>query len=154
MRGSPCCFKCINMGQLSPLAHKLYQDYGARLYVVALEIAPDQSAAEKILVDTFVKIHEQQLVQLDEHPPPIFISLIKLLLQTAHEHVYTDQLSYNFNLKRFEHTPLLQKLIGEQISLENYCNENQISRAEAAKEIRKEMMSIRKVKTSISQEYQ
>jgi len=41
------------MGHLSPLVHKLYQDYGVRLYVVALEIAPDQSAAEKILVDTF-----------------------------------------------------------------------------------------------------
>ena len=137
------------MGHFSPLVHKLYQDYGARLYVVALEIAPNQSAAEKILIDTFVKIHEQQLVQLNEHPPPVYISLIKLLLQTAHEHLYTDQLKYTFKLKQFEHTPLLHKLICEQISLENYCKENHISRAEAAKEIRKEMMSIRKVKSEM-----
>jgi hypothetical protein len=45
--------KRINMGHFAPLVHKLYQDYGATLYVVALEIAPDQSAAEKILIDTF-----------------------------------------------------------------------------------------------------
>lgn len=147
--------KCINMGHLSPSMHKLYQDYGARLYVVALEIAPDQSAAENILIETFVKIHQQQLVQLNEHPPPIYITLIKLLLQTAHEHLYTDQLKYNFKLKQFEHTPLLHKLICEQISLENYCKENHLSRAEAAKEIRKELMSIRKVKSEMptSQEH-
>ncbi len=53
MRGSPCCFKCINMGHLSPSVRKLYQDYGVKLYVVALEIAPDQSAAENILIETF-----------------------------------------------------------------------------------------------------
>ncbi len=147
MRGFPCCFKGINMGQSPPSVHKLYQDYGVRLYVVALEIAPDQAAAEKILTETFVKIHEQQLVQLNEHPPPIYITLIKLLLQIAHQHLYTDQTKCSFKLKQFEHTPLLQKLIGEQISLENYCQENQLSRAEAAKEIRKEMLSIRKVKS-------
>lgn len=138
--------KCINMGHFSPSVHKLYQDYGAKLYVLALEIAPNPSAAETILIETFVKFHQQQLVQLNEHPPPVYISLIKLLLQTAHEHLYTDQLKYNFKLKQFEHTPLLHKLICEQISLENYCRENHISIAEAAKEIRKEMMSIRKVK--------
>jgi hypothetical protein len=137
------------MGHLSPSVRKLYQDYGVRLYVVALEIAPDQAAAEKILTETFVKIHQQQLVQLNEHPPPIYITLIKLLLQTAHEHLYTDQMKYNFKLKQFEHTPLLQKLIGEQIDLENYCKENHLSRAEAAKEIRKELMSIRKVKSEM-----
>jgi len=137
------------MGHLSPSVHKLYQDYGVRLYVVALEIAPDQSATEKILVETFVKIHQLQLVQLNEHPPPIYSTLIKLLLQTAHEHLYTDQLKYNFKLKQFEHTPLLHKLICEQISLENYCKENQISRAEAAKEMRKELMSIRRTKREV-----
>ncbi len=36
------------MGHFSPLVHKLYQDYGAKLYVVALEIAPNQTVAEKI----------------------------------------------------------------------------------------------------------
>ncbi len=44
--------KCINMGHLSPLVHKLYQDYGVRLYVVALEIAPNPTVAETILIDT------------------------------------------------------------------------------------------------------
>jgi hypothetical protein len=135
------------MGHLSPLVHKLYQDYGVKLYVVALEIAPDQAAAEKIVIETFVKIHQQQLVQLNEHPPPSYITFIKLLLQTAHEHLYSDQLKYNFKLKQFEHTPLLHKLICEQISLENYCKENHLSRREAAKEMRKELMSIRKVKS-------
>ena len=143
------------MGHLSPLVHKLYQDYGVRLYVVALEIAPNPTVAETILADTFVKIHQQQLVQLNEHPPPIYITLIKLLLQTAHEHLYNDQLKYNFKLKQFEHTPLLHKLICEQTSLENYCKENHISRDEAAKELRKEMMSIRKLKSKMptSQEH-
>jgi hypothetical protein len=143
------------MGHFSPLVHKLYQDYGAKLYVVALEIAPNQSDAEKILIDTFVKAHQQQLVLFNEHPPPVYITLIKLLLQTAHEHLYNDQRKYNFKLKQFEHTPLLHKLICEQISLENHCQENNISRAEAAREIRKELMSIRKAKSKMptSQEH-
>lgn len=128
---------------------KLYQDYGSRLYMLALEIAPNQSAAEKILIDTFVKIHERQFIQVNEHPPPIYITLLKLLLQTAHQHSYTNQLKYNFKLKQFEHTPLLHKLIGEQMNLEHYCEENNISLAEAAKEIRKELMSLRKAKNEL-----
>lgn len=129
---------------------QLYQDYGARLYAVALEIAPNQAVAEKILTNTFVKIHQLQLIQVSDHPPPVYVSLIKLLLQTAKEYSYTDQVAFNFNLKQFEHTPLLQKLICEEINLENYCIENQISRIEAAKTIREEMMSIRKVKMNKS----
>lgn len=128
---------------------KLYQDYGSRLYVVALEVAPDQTTAEKILVDTFLKICPPKFIQLNEPPPLIYIALIKLLLQTAQEQLYDDQSPYNFKLKQFEHSPLLHKLICEQMSLNDYCEENHLSRAEVAKEIRKEVMSLRKAKGEI-----
>ncbi|AEE53467.1 hypothetical protein [Haliscomenobacter hydrossis] len=125
---------------------KLYHSYGTKLYSIALEIAPNQAAAEKILIGTFVKIHRQQSTLLNTHSPPIYITLIKLILQTAHEQLYTSQLKYNFTLKQFANTPLLNKLICEQISLENYCTENQLTRADAAKKIREELMSIRNSK--------
>lgn len=130
----------------SPIG-KLYQDYGPRLYLIALEIAPDQITAEKILVDTFLKIRQQQFNRLNEHQHLIYITLIKLLLQTAQEHLSTHQSNAKFELKQFEHTPLLHKLICEQISLEDYCKENHLSRTEAAHEIRKEVMLLRKAKS-------
>ncbi|HPH20351.1 MAG TPA: hypothetical protein PLE32_16290, partial [Haliscomenobacter sp.] len=108
---------------------KLYHSYGAKLYSIAMEIAPNQAAAEKILIGTFVKIHRQQSTLLNGHSPPVYITLIKLVLQTAHEQLYSNQLKYNFTLKQFANTPLLNKLICEQISLENYCTENQLTRA-------------------------
>ena len=128
---------------------KLYHSYGSQLYSIAMEIAPNQAAAEKILIGTFVKIHQQQSTQLNGHSPPIYLTLIKLILQTAHEQLGTSQLKYNFKLKHFANTPLLNKLICEQISLENYCTENQLTRADAAKKIREELMSIRNSKHKI-----
>ena len=95
---------------------KLYHTYGAKLYSIALEIAPNQAAAEQILIGTFVKIHRQQAALLNGHSPPVYIALIKLILQTAHEQLYTSQLKYNFKLKHFANTPLLNKLICEQIN--------------------------------------
>ena len=128
---------------------KLYHSYGSQLYSIAMEIAPNQAAAEKILIGTFVKIHRQQSTLLNGHSPPVYITLIKLVLQTAHEQLYSNQLKYNFTLKQFANTPLLNKLICEQISLENYCTENQLTRADAAKKIREELMSIRNSKHKI-----
>jgi hypothetical protein len=119
------------------------------LYGVAMEIAPNKTAAEKMLIGTFQKIHQQKLDQ--QNVPPPYMALVKLLIQTAHEQLYTGQLKYNFQLKQFENTPMLQKLICEQIDLENYCIQNQLTRSEMAKKIREEITSLRDFKKTDNQ---
>ena len=126
-----------------PILENLYNTYGPMLYGIALEISPAPKEAEEILIRTFHKIHEQNLLQAR---PALCATLIKLVIRTAHEQLNPGQLKNNFRLKQFESTPLIHKLLCEQISLENYGEENKLTRAEVAKRIREEFILLRNLK--------
>ena len=127
-----------------PTLENLYDTYSPMLYGIALEISPGQKEAEEILISTFHKIGKQNLLQ--QAHPSLCATLIKLIIRTAHEQLKPGQLKNNFRLKQFESTPLLHKLLCEQISLENYGDENKLARAEVAKRIREEFISLRNLK--------
>jgi len=112
------------------------------LYSIALEVSPSQKEAEEILINTFQKVYHQELPTFNY---PFFCAkLIRLLLQTAHEQLHIPhQSKNNFQLKRFKNTPLLHQLLCEQINLELYCEENNLTRSEAAKMLRKEFTYLR-----------
>ena len=126
---------------MNNLFENIYDKYSKMLYSIAEEISPSQKAAEEIQITTFKKVHKQNLIQ--QIYPSICVTLIKLLIQTAHEQIYHNELKHNFKLKQFENTPLLHKLLCEQINIESNCTENNLSRTEAGKILREEFNLLR-----------
>lgn len=114
------------------------------LYSIALEISPTPKVAEEVLISTFLKIDEQKSA-LQNHPS-LCVSLIKLVIQTAHEQFSPGQLKNNFKLQFLENTPLLHEFLCEKISVSKYCEENRLSRSEVAKKFREELISLRNYK--------
>ena len=111
------------------------------LYNIALQVCPTYTKAEKILLLTFKKVYHQKIDWMDKKP--FCFDIIKLIIQTAQEELYPGDTTCNFKIKEFENTPLLHKLLVEQLTLENYCIENSIARRKALLTIRNEFLQIR-----------
>ena len=62
---------------------ELYDKYGAILYGIALEIAPTDEAATPVLIATFEKAQELNIVE--NHGHCICATLIKLTIATARQ---------------------------------------------------------------------
>lgn len=120
----------------------IYDKYSPMLYGIALEISTSESEGEEILISTFQKVHSQNLIQSTNYS--ICGTLIKLLIQSAHEILNNNQGKINFKIKIFENTPLLHKLLCEQINFNDHCRDNSLSHAEAINQIRREFISLRK----------
>lgn len=135
--------KSLMRNEINPIL-ALYDSHGPMLYGVALQISPTQDEAEEILIRTFVKIERQAMFR-NQHPSDC-ANLIKLVVQTGMEYLGSSVNANNFKLKQFEDTPILHKLICEQMSLDKYCEASGISREEAANALRKEFAPIRKLK--------
>lgn len=118
----------------------IYDTYCPMLYSIALQVSPNRVTAEKILINTFKKIYYQTE---SKKIKPFCIDLIKMIIKTAQEELYPGKTTYTFKIKQFENTPLLHKLLIQQVNLETYCNENGITRNNALIIIRNEFMMIR-----------
>lgn len=114
----------------------MYDKYSALLMYIAMEISPAKEEAEKILFITFTKASHLKLHHQSKGLP--CITLIKLLIQTAQKQFSPGGQIHNLKLKLFENTPLLHKILCNQINLESYCNTNNVTRTEVAKVIREE----------------
>ena len=135
-------FYFFKINVLKTSFENIYDAYCPMLYNIALQICPDKSKAEKILLLVFKKLyHQDKGERMDKKP--FCIDLIKLIIQTAREELYPGQTKFNFKIKQFEKTPLLHKILVEQLNLENYCIENGLSRQVAMLKLRGEFMLIR-----------
>lgn len=131
----------IKINRVKTSFENIYNAYCPMLYSIALQLCPTRKIAEKILLNAFKKVYQQNIVLQEKKP--FCIDLIKIIIQTAQEELYPGETKCNFKIKQFEKTPLLHKLLIEQHSLENYCNENGITRHNALLIIRNEFMFIR-----------
>ena len=114
----------------------MYDKYSALLMYVAQEISPSKEEAEEILFITFTKARH---LKLDQKSNSIHCTaLIKLLLQTAHKQLSPGTESNHLKLKLFEKTPMLHKILCNQINLESHCNTNNVTTKQVAKIIREE----------------
>jgi len=138
--------KLSNMKHVSCTLEMLYNTYSSMLYGIALEISPTQKEAEEILITTFQKIYKKKLTQ--KNYTSLCATLVKLMIQTAQEKLNPDQTKINFKLKEFEKAPVMHKLLCEQISLEQYSAENNLTRSEIATKLREEISLLRKQKTT------
>lgn len=131
----------------------IYDKYCPMLYGIAVEICHSQKKAEELLMTTFRKIHKEDISQ--EKYPAYCITLMRLIIKTA-QCLYPEKFKSCFRLKQFEKTPLINHLICDQISLQDYCKEKYLTQQEALQIIRKEFSTIRnaekenKVSTDIS----
>ena len=123
------------------IIENLYDKYSVMLYDIALEISPSAKEADIILISTFVKIHDQNII--DQENSAICATLIKLVIQSAHEVLMPDELEHNFRLKRFENSPLLHKLLCEQINKNDNFLKNKSMPTEHAQKVREEFITIR-----------
>ncbi len=119
----------------------VYDAYCPMLYSIALQACSNHTRAAKVLRLTFKKVYQQKISPLDKKT--FCIPLIKMIILTAREELYPGESKYYFKIKQFENTPILHKILIEQVSLENYCIENGISRDKAIQNIREEFMLIR-----------
>ncbi len=120
---------------------RLYDMYSAMLYGIALEISPSQKEADLILFETFMKAHKQDL--FNQEGSSVCVTLIKLVIQTAHEVLIPEELKHNFKLKRFETSPLLHQLLCEQFSIDDLCSKHKLTPLHISKQIREEFNSMR-----------
>ncbi len=107
------------------------------LYGIAVDIAPTEVEAEEILIETFKNFHQKNLIA--QNYPSHCITLIKLIIQTAHEQLNPKQSTINFKLKQFENAPMLHKILCEQVDIDNHCVENSMTRADIGKLIKEEL---------------
>ncbi len=118
----------------------LYDTYSPMLYGIALDISSGARQAEDILIRTFAKAGSPDRAL--DHPASACIALIRLLIESAHELLGPTQAS-NIKLKIFEKTPLMHKMLCERVNLNDYCQANNMTRMEAGKKMREELLYIR-----------
>ncbi len=119
----------------------LYKTYSAMVYSIAVEISPTKRQAKEILISTFQKAYKQNIEE--QKYPSTCITLFKLLIQSAHEQLNNDQDKTNIKLEKFKNSPMLHYLLCEQATLENHCNENNITKEKAGKNLRAELLQLR-----------
>ncbi len=119
----------------------IYDKYSSMLFGIATELSDTTNQAEEILIITFKKFNSGGYI--NQSSPSVCITLIKLLIQTLHEKVNRHENKRDFKIKQFENSPLLHKIICEQINLNDYCIQKNIKRAEAGKILREEFNKIR-----------
>ena len=120
--------------------NNIYDKHCPILYSIAMQICHSKKKAAQVLINVFKKIYTHDISQ---HPDSIYsITLMRLIIKTAQE-LYSIKLKSNFRLKQFEHTPLLNQLICNQTSIQDYCKQKYLTHQEVLHIIRKEFIIIR-----------
>ena len=74
---------------------------------------------------------------------------MQILIGTVKE-LYPKKIKENFSLKQFENTPFINQLICHQISLQDYCNEKNLTPQEGMQIIRQEFITIKNVEKNVN----
>ena len=106
------------------------------VFGIALQLCHTNKKAEKVLVLTFEKAYHHNMDRLKGKGA--CIDLIKLTIKTAQQELYPREKKCNFRIKQFETIPVIHKLLVDQLSLEDYCEEDGIPRHMAMLNIRNE----------------
>ena len=130
----------------------IYEKYSAIIYGIALEICPNVICAELVFTATFKKIYNSNITV--QNSPIYYIELIRLVFRITKNEIYPHEKKINFKLKQFDTTPLLQQLICNEISLDNYCILNNIEKNVGLRLIKSEFNSLRNLKTNQSKKFE
>lgn len=129
----------------------VYDKYSALVYGIALEITNSKQQAEQVLIRTFEKVQQPNI--LDHNPGAVCATLIKLTTTTAKE-LNNELHRTDLKLKRFENQPMLNTLLCNNTSLDDFCKENRLTRMEAAKKLRYEFNLYREKNVKMNADFQ
>ena len=117
-----------------------YDRYSPVMFNMAVSITGSTLVAEEILIITFLKIRVHQ----HRYPrdPDIFFQLMSLLVLTTREVLIKKNCRGNFRMQRFQHMPILSKILFEQMDIEGLCKEMKIERGAIGKLVREEVKGI------------
>jgi hypothetical protein len=118
----------------------IYDKYCPMLYGITSKICHSKKKAEELLMSTFRKIHQEDISH--EKYPAYCITIMRLYIKTS-AGLYPEKFKSSFRLNQFENTSLINHLICNQISLEDYCKEKNLTQQEGLQIIRKEFSTIR-----------
>lgn len=118
----------------------LFDTYSPMLYGIATEISMDSTEADNLLTAVFDKVYKLK-IHLHEHTSTC-VALIQLLIQTAHERSNKSTANSILKLKQFESTPILHKVLCEQVNLEHFCKVANLTSRDVILQIREEFKSM------------
>ncbi len=118
----------------------LYDQYGAILYGIALQMVLTEKEASQILLTVFEKAKEHNILKNNKHC--ICAALIKLTVVTARQSMEGHIKSKN-PLNLLPAKPLLHEILFENKSLSQLSNETKLSVEEIRKKVREELNSLR-----------
>lgn len=116
---------------------RIYDKYSPMLYGVASEICHSKMKTEKLLESIFEKMAEQE-----KSSEKYSVYCLREIIHTA-QSLYPDRFISYFGLRQFKNTPLINHLICNQISLQDYCKKKYLTKQEGLQIIRKEFNKIR-----------
>ncbi len=119
---------------------RFYDRYSPMVYDMAHQMTTSTRHAEQIIISVFKKAYDQNIIE-KTFPSPC-MTLIKIVLATAHTVLNNGIGKPNFKLQQLNHTPLLQHLLHDQSSIASYCSECGISKEQAAINLRAEIASL------------
>ncbi len=129
----------------------VYDTHSSLLYGIALQILPTKKEAEDAVIRAFTIVHQQKLIQT--HCSSIWVVLVKLVVQIAFEQkTVFEQKNNSFKLKQLARTPLLNELFCQQIDLESWCRQNNLTPEQAGIKLRQEIMLLRNLKQNITRD--
>jgi len=112
----------------------IYDQYGAVMYGIAMQISSNEKEAEQILVGTFKKIYNQN----PTNQPLPGIRFIKLTIETACE-LFPKYNRNDLQLKPFHRLPILNKLLCENACAQSLSKHFNISSSQLMKDLKMEM---------------
>ncbi len=113
---------------------RVYDEYGAVIYGVAMQISSSEEEAEQILMQVFKKLQGQKL--MNQHLP--CIRFVKLTIETALE-LYPEYNGSQLTWKPFYRSPLLKKLFCENVSIQSLSELDNITSAQCMKNLKMEL---------------
>ena len=122
----------------------IYDEYGPVMYGVAMQISASVQEAERILIHAFKKIKKQKLAE--QAPSMWGFKLVKLTIETALE-LYPKYKGNHLQLKSFYRSPILRKLLCEDVNITSLSNQDDITPAQCMKNLKMELslfLSIKK----------
>ncbi len=106
-----------------------------------MENAPTDNAAAQILLITFEKAHEQEIVENKKHC--ILATLIRLTLETAHHLLGSQSKRSDTPSSPFQQYPFLHQIFFESKAIRQVSDEFGLTSKELGKLIRAELKAIR-----------
>ena len=122
---------------------RIYDQYSPVMYNIAMQLTSSEKESEQILICMFKKISKQKLFEPDHTLP--CVRFIKLTIETTYE-LFPKYKRIPIQLKQFQRSPILNKLLCENMSIKSFSWQNNISSSQSMQSLKIEMAMLLNIK--------